>query len=108
MESLQLFPDTSPEGESIESFDERVMSAVRAMPEMEKRAVMVFTMQAAEYDHVKLLKMLCEHSTLLRANIHKTDMTSKEFHILEDILDEVCDFARMINTGWENWAIRRL
>ena len=108
MESLPLFPDTLPAGESIESFDEKVMAAVRAMPAQEKRAVMIFAMSAAEYDHTKLLVKLCEHSTLLRANIHKTDMTSKEFHILEEMRDEVCDFSRFVNTAWENCVIRRV
>jgi len=108
MESLELFPDSSPRGESIDSFDDKVLSAVRAMPSAEKKAVMIFAMSAAEYDHTKLLVKLCEHSTLLRANIHKVDMTSKEFHILEGLLDDVCDFSRFINTAWENWVIRRI
>lgn len=108
MNNLELFPNTLPKGETIESFDEKVMQAVRKMPLQEKRVVMIFTMTAAEYDHTKLLAKLCEHAPLLRANVHKTDMTSKEFHILEEMLDEVCDFSRMINTAWENWVIRRI
>lgn len=108
MDNLPLFPDTLPAGESIDSFDDRVMAAVRGMSSGEKKAVMIFTMQAMEYDHTKLLVRLCEHSTLLRANVHKTDMTSKEFHILEEMLDEVCDFSKFINIAWENWVIRRL
>jgi len=108
MESLELFPESPPNGESIDSFDDRVLAAVRTMPSAEKKAVMIFAMSAAEYDHTKLLVKLCEHSTLLRANIHKVDMTSKEFHILEELLDEICDFSKFINTAWENWVIRRI
>lgn len=108
MDSLPLSPETLPFGETVDSYDEKVMAAVRAMPNLEKRAVMILAMQAAEYDHTKLLMSLCQHSTLLRANIHKTDMTSKEFHILEDVLDDICDFSRMINLAWESWVIRRL
>lgn len=108
MDSLPLFPEALPEEETVDSFDEKVMQAVRAMPPAEKRAVMIFSMAANEYDHTKLLVSLCEHSTLLRANIHKTDMTSKEFHVLEEVLDEICDFSRMINIAWENWVIRRI
>ena len=108
MDSLELFPDDTKGKESIESYDERVMQAVNAMPLGEKKAVMIFTMSAAEYDHTKLLVRLCEYSALLRANIHKTDMTSKEFHVLEELLDDVCEFSRLINVGWENWIVRRL
>lgn len=108
METLPMFPDTEEGKESLEAFDARVEAAVRAMSMAEKRVVMIFTMQAVEYDHTKLLVNLCEHSTLLRANIHKTDMTSKEFHSLEEMLDEICDFSRMIKTAWENWTIRRM
>lgn len=107
-DTLSLFPETLKELESIESYDDRVMKAVRAMSREEKKAVMIFAMQAAEYDHVKLLMQVCEYSTLLRANIHKTDMTSKEFHTLEELLDNICDFSRFVNTAWENWAIRRM
>lgn len=109
IEQIDLFPDKLDdliEQDKIDSFDDQVVCAVAKMTYPEKRSSLVFGMADHEYDYIRILVRLAEHASLLRANIHKTDMTSKEFHILEEVLQEVCDFSHMTNNIWESYAIR--